>query len=134
MAAALAGLVAGDAEAEPSFGLGGGYHVSKIYGYGLGPRLGYGLGYGYGLGFGLGPGLGYKLGYSPYGLIGGHYRRKREAEPKAEADPGLITGHKKVHHESYTVVLPPLGLGYGLGYGLPYGYGHGLPYIGGYLG
>merc|ERR1719220_3376530 len=76
------------ADADPYL-LYGGYG-----GYGLG-HLGYGGYYGHGLGYGYGySGLGYHgLGYRVYG--------KREAEPKADADPYLLYGGYYGHGLGY---------------------------------
>merc|ERR1719317_806795 len=114
------------AEAEADAGLG-------YAGLGYGAGLGYtGLGYGYGLAAPVATGYGVSNVANTVGIAGVVHVAKREAdaEPKAEADAGLL-------YEAY-------GYGAGLGYaGLGYGYsglgyagygGYGLGYGLGYAG
>merc|ERR1719347_2109532 len=76
------------ADADPYLLYGGYYgHGLGYYGHGLGYGYGY---YGHGLGY-YGHGLGYGYGY--YG--------KRDAEPKADADPYLLYGGYYGHGLGY---------------------------------
>merc|ERR1719376_139026 len=124
-----AAFAAAEAEADAALLYGGyGYGAGLRYaGLGYGAGLGYaGLGYGYGLAAPVATGYGVSNVANSAGVV---HVAKREAEPKAEADAGLLYGAY-----GYGAGLGYAGLGYGYsglgyagygGYGLGYG-GYGL--------